>query len=211
MKITVVTPTIRPEGLSFVENSLKKQTMANDIEWCFEINTTDKVDFNQAMNRMLKRAKGELIVSLQDYIMIPPDAIEKLWDFYVENPNTFVTCPVGKTMDYKDITYDWREHRKGTCEWQEWEIDFGSASLKALKDIGGFDESLDEYWGFDNCIVGKKAQIKGYTFACLPENKSIAYDHNKNTKHPFLHLRNEMFYNNKLREIESGDWVDYLK
>jgi hypothetical protein len=210
IKVTIVTPTIRPNGLDVVARSIKKQTMCNEIEWCYEINTTGVVDFSKAMNKMIRRAKGELIVSVQDYIKLPDDAIEKLWNAYLKEPDVFWTCPVGKTKDWEHITWDWRIDADD-INWQEWEIDFGAASKKALFDIGGFEEELDEYWGFDNCIPAKRAELKGYTFKCLKDNKAVAYDHNAFEEHPFMSLRNEMAYNAILQKTIMGDYVDYLK
>src|SRR5574343_1586160 len=104
MKVSVVTPTIRPEGLDVVARALGKQTF-QDFEWLvcckeerpfythefydwmykegkFEV---IKDDFrggfwtlNRAYNKLFKEAKGDIVVSLQDFIWIPEDALEKL-------------------------------------------------------------------------------------------------------------------------------------
>ena len=55
----------------------------------------------------------------------------------------------------------------------------------SLIDVGGFDEELDRYWGYDNPNVGLRAHMKGYEFYCLPEIKCQAFDHNKHEAHPF--------------------------
>lgn len=201
MKISVVTPTIRPQGLEVVRDSLTKQTFT-DYEWLVEINTTGKHDLNSAFNKMLKRAKGELIVFLQDYIKIEEDGLQKFWDFYKENPDTFFTGPVGKVTKWGDEPqWDWRIEREDIV-WNECEFDWGAAPKKALDDIGGFDERLDQWWSFDNVSVGKRAGLCGYKFACLPEVRAVALDHDLHEKHPFREKWNPTEVNNILNSYE---------
>lgn len=211
MRISILTPTIRPDGLKRVRDSLLKQT-EKDFEWLVEINSTGEVDLNAVINKMLKRAQGELIVFLQDYISIEPDGLEKFWKAYKKNPKVFYTAPVGKirTPLQREPQFDWRKHRD-YAGWQEWEIDWGSAPKKALFEIGGFDEALDEYWGFDNCVVALKAKLADYTFACLQDNVAIAIDHDATMDHPFRHLRNPDFYNSRLDQIKKGLNLNYLE
>lgn len=192
MKVSVLTPSIRPMGLEIVRTGLLTQGFTN-FEWLTEIGL-GKHDLNSAYNRMLRRAKGELVVSLQDYILIRPDFLQTWWDAYQDNPNAFMTAPVGKmdNLDYSgNAVWDWRAYRNDEtknirpCEWNCWEIDNGAAPLKALKEIGGFDEALDGHWSADNVNVGKRAQLAGYEFKCLFNNPALAYDHDAFKSHPF--------------------------
>lgn len=192
MKISVLTPSIRPLGLEIVRTGLLKQTVT-DFEWLTEIGLGTH-DLNAAYNRMLKRAQGELVVSLQDYILIRPDFLQKWWAAYQAHPNAFMTAPVGKVdnLDYSgNAIWDWRAYRNDEtenirpCEWNCWEIDNGAAPLKALKEIGGFDEALDGHWSADNVNVGKRAKLAGYEFKCLFDNPTLAYDHDAFMPHPF--------------------------
>lgn len=194
MKITVGTPSIRPEGLKVIQKGLAKQTF-QDFEWCVELGIPEKGhDLNAAYNRILKRAKGELFVSLQDYILITPLYLQKFWDAYQENPSSFITAPVGKvdSLDYggKPV-WDWRAYKNDVnadirpCDWNTWEIDSAAAPLSALKLIGGFDEALDGHWSADNVNVGCRAKLAGYSFKCLFINPALAYDHDAHMSHPF--------------------------
>lgn len=192
MKISVLTPSIRPQGLEIVRTGLLTQTFT-EFEWLTEIGL-GKHDLNAAYNRMLKRVTGELIVSLQDYILIRPDYLEKWWKAYLENPDTFMTAPVGKVDDLNYSSkpvWDWRAYRNDEtknirdCEWNCWEIDNGAAPMEALYTIGGFDEALDGHWSADNVNVGCRAQLAGYKFKCLFDNPVLAYDHDAHMPHPF--------------------------
>lgn len=210
MLISVITPSIRPKGLAITQACLAKQSL-KDFEWLTEISIPEKGhDLNASYNRMLRRAKGELVVSLQDYIRIPENGLELFWEAYQNNKDTFFTAPVGKTIDWVNVKWDWRTSNAGRMDWTMWEADWASAPLEALKKIGGFDEELDKYWSFDNVNVGLRAEMAGYKFDCLHENKAVAYDHDKDFKHPFRQNYNPPFHNNRLDEIRRGLKFDYI-
>lgn len=211
MKISVITCSIRPNGLDIIRTGLMKQTLT-DFEWIVEIGM-DKHDLNKAYNRALRQAEGELIVSLQDYILIRPDYLQKFWDAYKKNPRAFITAPVGKVdnLNYSgNIQWDWRAYRNDEtknirdCEWNCWEIDSGCAPLDALKEIGGFDEYLDGVWSGDNVNVGCRAYMAGYEFKCLFDNPSLAYDHDAFMVHPFRHTFDGSLNNKRMAMFKGG-------
>jgi hypothetical protein len=211
VKISVITPSIRPKGLEITQKCLKEQSFT-DFEWHVELGLGTKHDFNQAMNRMIRRSTGELIVILQDYIKIEPDALQKCWDLYQNNKQAFVTFPVGKskTLEFDNPQWDWRKSPDSEMDWQKWEIDFGMCSKEALYNIGGFDEELDRYWSFDNVNVGYRAFLAGYFFLKDITNCAIAYDHDSFIEHPFRKNYNPTFHNNRLSQFESGKKIDFL-
>jgi hypothetical protein len=189
-----------------------------DFEWLVEVGTRNH-DLNRAYNRMLKRARGELIVSVQDFIKFPPDYLQKWWDAYENNPGTFMTAPVGKVdnLDYTgDIRWDWRAFRMNDtdtvrdCSWDCWEIDSAAAPLTLLKEIGGFDEALDSHWSCDNVNVGKRAALAGYTFKCIFDNPAVAYDHDAHIPHPFRKDYDPSFNNKRMAMFEGGMKLDSL-
>jgi hypothetical protein len=220
-KISVLTPSIRPSGLAINMESLANQTF-KDFEWLVEVGIPHRGhDLNASYNRLLKRAKGELIVSMQDWIKAPPDYLQKFWDAYQKFPNVFWTSPVGKVDDLGDISsprWDWRawindkEENKEMIEgrWDCWEIDSGSAPLSALKEIGGFDEELDKYWSSDNVNVGCRAELAGYQFKNLFYNPVVVWDHDKFTKHPFREKFNPSFNNERLDAFRAGLKINYI-
>jgi hypothetical protein len=212
-KISVITPTIRPEGLQITQKGLSRQSFT-DFEWLVELGIPERGhDLNSAYNRALRRATGELVVSLQDYITVTPQFLEKWWKAYQDHPDTFMTAPVGKNpqKDYGGNTvWDWRAYRNDEnasfrpCEWNCWEIDNGAAPLAALKQIGGFDEALDGHWSADNVNVGCRAQLAGYKFGCLFDNPGIAYDHDAFTPHPFRESFDGSFNTKRMAMFRGG-------
>lgn len=202
MKISVISPSIRPAGLEITKKCLAEQTFT-DFEWLTDIGLGNKHDLNAAFNRCLRRAKGEIVVFLQDYIKIESDALQRVVDAF---NGKFMTFPVGKTdiLDYSGkVKWDWRKHKKGEVAWNYWEIDFGACPLKDIVAIGGFDEELDRHWSCDNINVGCRAELAGFKFECV-DIPAVAYDHDAYIPHPFRKDYNPHFNNERLEKFRHG-------
>jgi len=198
--VSIITPSIRCKGLEIVQKCLSEQTIT-DYEWLVEIGIPPKNDLSAALNRMLKRAKGKWVVMLQDYIKIEPNGLEQF--LKVADEKKLITGAGGKTTDWEHIKWDWREVGEfRQIESRQWEGDWAIAPLQAFKEIGGYDEEYDKHWSFDNVELAHRLNKIGYTFWVLPTNKSIHYDHDKFTKHPFRERWSPDFHNNRMREID---------
>jgi hypothetical protein len=208
--VSIITPSIRPKGLEITQECLKNQTY-KDFEWIVEIGLGNKHDFNQAMNKMIRRVKGDIIIILQDYIKVEIDFVEKCVNAC--DTNTLFTCPVGKTnqTDYSGTPkWDWRNNEHSQMDWRMWEIDAGFCHKDILYAVGGFDERLDQWWSMDNVSVGKRADILGYKFECLRDNKCIAYDHDVFIEHPFRKDYKPVMVNMIMEEYTNQPTLDYL-
>ena len=184
MKISVITPSIRPKGLEITQKCLAEQTF-QDFEWLVEIGIPERGnDLSRALNRMIRRSKGEYIVMLQDNIKIGKDGLEKFLE--VANEKKLICGAGGKTTDWENVKYDWREAGEyREVDYMKWEGDWAIAPRKAFLDVGGYDEEYDNHWSFDNVEIAFRMSKLGYTFWVLPDNKSIHYDHDKFEKHPY--------------------------
>lgn len=224
MKISVISPSIRPEGLKILQQCLEEQTMpTNEFEWHVEIGLKRKGhDLNAAFNRMIKRSNGELIVFYEDYTKIMPDGLERFWKAYKDNPNTLFTAPLGKVDNFGDtgdkIRWDWRATKQNkdqtdytNCLWRTCELDWGAIPKAILLDIGGFDEVLDKWWSMDNVSVGKRADALGYKFKCVFTNPAVALDHDKVMEHPFRPRWNPSAANMRMNEYDINPRLDYLR
>jgi hypothetical protein len=181
MKISVLTPSIRPQYLDITQKSLEKQTYT-DFEWLVEVGLHGQgFTMPQDMNKMLRRAKGDIIVSLQDCIEIPADALAYVAS--LDHEKKAYTYPVSKNGKF-----DWRKARPdidpSPLTGNMWEIDFASAPKSLFFDIGGFDERYSEGWSFDNVEVGWRAAAAGYTFYADNKTQGNAIDHDALVEHP---------------------------
>jgi glycosyltransferase involved in cell wall biosynthesis len=217
--LSVLTPTIRGlNALRSVEQSLKKQSF-DSWEWLIEYGDGKTSDLNAAYNRMLRRARGELVVFIDDWIWLDVDGLMRFWCAYLEYPKTFFTAPVPKAPSYYEahgkiywqgpVEQEWRSIKEGEIDEKHWEIDYGAAPLAALKEIGGFDEFMDQTWGNGNNNVALRARLAGYRFRNLPENSAVALKHDDYQVHPFRHKFDIPFWDKRAAEIEAGLKIEF--
>jgi glycosyltransferase involved in cell wall biosynthesis len=184
-KISVLTPSIRPEYLDITQKCLENQTF-QDFEWIVEVGLRNRgFGLPSDMNKMLRRAKGERIVVLQDCIRLEPDALARIHAL----TNQMWTFPVGKVQNFGDTPqWDWRkDYDKDTLPGPEfWEADFGCGPTEAFREIGGYDERYNQGWSWDNVEVAYRIKATGkYTFHCEPTIVGVALDHDKKQEHPW--------------------------
>ncbi len=206
MKISVISPSIRPEGLAVVEDTLRDQTFT-DFEWLPKLSVPGPVpDLCRAFNECLKKAKGELVVFLEDYTKIQSDGLERFWKLYQQDSQVGWTSPLGKTSDWQDATWDWRKERMNGSyiAWNEFEIDWGCIPLRAIMDVGGFDEDYDSGFSWENVDLGYRLFKAGWGFRVDTQNLAVAWDHDKFTPHPYRHKPNRDLWVGKRREIDDG-------
>ena len=229
-KVSVITVTNRAGGIDINYTALRRQTL-KDWEWVlgdtlyekrkevlqhytsfdtrirhYKQGTKDplaKTWLNHAENEAIAKASGELIVLLQDYIHIKPDALEKFWNQYKTNPKYFVTGvghqygnpgkeqivdPNGMitifSAPFEGVPTQqvWQDPRmrldQGSfypCQPNDWEANFCMAPRKMFYDVGGFDEEYD-YQGhaFDNCSVAERAFLLRYEPYIDQSNESFS-------------------------------------
>jgi len=206
MKISVLTPSNRgTDALNVVARALMRQTFT-DFEWLIGSPEKEKdilVEFNHVSdprklpgdywvlnklyNRMLKRATGELIVSIQDNTSFAPDALEKFWFHYKENPKSIVSGVGNKFLNDNFATQTWQDPRERIdmgsfyeCNFADIEGNFCSVPKKAIEEVGGFDEHLDKWGGMDWFSVLARISLKGnYRFFLDQTNKSRSVEHGR--------------------------------
>jgi hypothetical protein len=207
--ITVITPTIRKEGLDIVAKSLQKQTW-DEWEWLIgspfdpEIPwaTWIKDDFeggfwtlNRIYNRLFQEAKGELVVSWQDFIYAIPTGLESFWTSYLELGGRGLVSGVGdqyKSLDAFGKPYDkiWSDPRKGRdqhpgsfyeCYWNDIEWNWAAIPKGAFFGVGGMDEELDflGYGGDQLQVCDRLSDTGHYTFWLDRTNESYTLRHER--------------------------------
>jgi hypothetical protein len=194
LKLSVITPSIRPDGLKVTKECLENQTYQN-FEWLprLSVHRTGKSDLCYQYNQALYEATGDIFVSLQDWIWIPNDALEKIAKIY-ENPllwDRAYSFPVGKVDDLKgqeEPRWDWRDcfsQKEMAYSWN-WEIDFAACPLSAIKDAGYFDLTYDAVGaiGSENCDLAYRMEKLNMKFFTSNTTHGIAWDHDKYEVNP---------------------------
>lgn len=177
VKISVVTPSVRPEGLAILAKCLKRQDFT-DWEWlvaaperlreAIASNAGDRHVFipeppmepgdfyclNKAWNKAYAHAKGELVISLNDWIWFPPDTLSRFWTHYQREPKGLVAA-IGHQYSGVDgrgepMGMVWQDPRarrdQGTfyeAHPSDMEMTLCSIPRQAIYDTGGLDEEYD--------------------------------------------------------------------
>lgn len=189
--ISVITPSIRPEGLPIVEKALKRQTF-KDFEWIVQGRDGTLPELcvwtlNRDYNTAIRKAKGDLIVSWQDYTYADPDCLEKFWFHFNQEPKTLVSAVGNKYSDDTWSVKTWQDPRErsdqGTyyqCFFNDIEWNLCSVPKEALYAVGGFDEDLDKWFGMDGYSVLDRLNIQGgWDFKLDQTIKSYSLEHNR--------------------------------
>lgn len=168
--ISIITPSVRPELLPIVEKCLKRQDFTN-WEWIItspvEIRTVtptlllkdppralhDFWSLCKGWNLSYAKAKGELIVNIQDGIWFPPDVLSKFWFHYQNNKRTLVSAIGHQYEGFDDrgvpLNKVWHDPRSKTgvtfeeVPPSEMEMVMCSIPKQALIECGGIDEEYD--------------------------------------------------------------------
>lgn len=233
MKVSIITPTIRKQGLDLVRNSLKKQTFT-DFEWLIGSPFNPKIkearwvkdDFNGGiwtLNRiygeLFKEAKGELIVSWQDYIWAYPDALEKFWRAYKATDG--IITGVGDQYDQLDeygkpCHKVWSDPRKRTdlgtfyeINFDDVEWNFACVPKRFVEEAGGIDTELDFLgYGGDLYQLADRLNDMGKRFYIDQLNESFTLRHRRERKDwDEKHILFTGAYEKRKQELkEKGQW-----
>lgn len=207
-KVTVITPTIRTGFWNIMSHNLSIQTYKN-FEWLIvddypedraivakeyqkkygiEIrylrggkgrNYSRRCGLCRANNIAWKKAGGELLIWLQDFVLMPANGIESLVDLYRHHPNDLlaptdiyynaIEANKENREDWWDgktkilTSKDWanvRNKNQGVRYTQlatEFELNYGAIPKEVLEKLNGWWEFFDDGLGYDNTEIAKRA------------------------------------------------------
>ena len=219
--ISVITPTVRPKGLALVSQALERQTF-KDFEHIVQ-GREGKLGDNywtiyQDYNIAVRKAKGELIVSWQDFTYAKSDSLQKFWDHYQEDNKVIVTGVGNKYENDEWIVQTWQDPRQRTdqgtyygCFYNDIELNFAAFPKAAIYEVGGFDERLDKYSSLCGLDVLDRLNIKGgWDFKIDQTNESFSLEHGRlpgwEENSPFKGA-----YDKIRKEYLENPVLDYLK
>lgn len=180
--LSIITPSIRPDGLKWVFDSLQTQTF-RDFEWLprLSIPIPGKPDLCYQMNRALAEAKGETIMFWQDFIRLPPDALARITKLDTSKAWTFPAVKEGTEGDWRAI----KETRE--IDFHQWEIDLAIVSRENILSVGGFEEEGDRrgaIGGEEKILASKLYWQKNLQFWVEPIIRGVAFDHDAAEPNP---------------------------
>lgn len=159
-----------------------------------------------ADNEGFRACEGELIVWVQDFIWVPPFALNKFWEAYKAYGDILVggvghqyakpgkdeiKDPKGKITVFKEEFTGrpeercWNDPRmrfdQGTFYETapiNWEMSYASIPRKVIYELGGMDEEYDLHgFAYDNCNIAQRAEFAGYKTYLDQTNEYRAINH----------------------------------
>jgi len=202
-KISVLTPTCRPQGLKLVREALRRQTV--DFEWIIGSSFRPDIDIPhvwvkdppkkegnywtlyEIYNLMIKKAQGDLIISWQDFTFTNPDTLERFLFHFKNEPKTLVGAVGNKYSDNTWKVETWRDPRirddfGSFYEVYPQDLEYNLCALpkEAIYAVGGFDESLDKYSSVCGMDISMRLDIiGGYIFKLDQSIKSFSTEHGR--------------------------------
>jgi len=234
-KISITTPSVRPNSLELNALSLSRQTFQNfewligspqenfieidrqighDIDFVFvpepPKNKGDFYGLNKSYNSMFKKAKGELIVSYQDQIEIEPTTLERFWAHYEANNRA---CIGAIGHQYTNGVQVWADPRQTMqygsfyeCGEEDVEYTLASIPKEAIYKVGGMKEKWDLFAALSEKEMNVRMYKAGYKFYL---DQSIIY---KAEHHPRLssdwdkkYQEGCVYYRQCMEEIKRGE------
>ncbi len=139
-------------------------------------------NLNKSLNAGIKRAlalKPQYIIFYQDYIDLPKDCFSKLLG--EANERTLVTTCTPNYDGSDDSRYLGVDLPR-PCRPEEWETNVAIVSASLLKDLGGFEEELDNGWSWDNVHFAQRAAMLGAKFVVDESNRPTLLNHEQTSK-----------------------------
>jgi hypothetical protein len=209
---TVLTVTKRKGWEGVALNSFHKQTI-KPAKWIIvsekditlpHIKAPEKIrlsNLNASNNAGLRLVETPFVIFWQDFIELDPDCFEKL--LLLADKRTFVTTCTPNDDGTDDGRYTGLDGHR-FCLPAEWEENVAIAPMKAIKELGGYDEEYDNGWAWNNVNVAERAAILGYRFIIDETNRPKLLFHVKEPDlHPDIPL-NGIHHQKVMQEIRAG-------
>lgn len=225
-KVTLYTPTIRDGWWNVMSSNLASQTHKNfewiivdgqeksrkeiadkyskryglDIKYIHQGKTKRTYGLSNANNIAIDNATGYLFVFLQDFVLLPPTALEELLNVSKKHPNDFIApCDVYFSPKIKpnvDNKEDWfdgsldvigkpirknvRIKNEGIRKSEvltDFEQNYGAVPVGTLRHLNGYWEFYDEALGWDDTEIIYRAKALGYNLWIDDTNQCVCLDH----------------------------------
>lgn len=195
--------TVQPRWVIVNEPNCKPRS-GEPAEWFTAPIKQRRSNLNASLNRGLRRVKTPYVIFYQDFIDLPKDCFEKLIRAAKETGGFVTTATINPDGNHDmrylglDILHE--------CKPEEWEANVAIAPMQAILELGGFDESYDDGWSWDNVNLAERAAMLGYKFYIDESIKPQLLFHPKEPDlDPSIPL-NGGYHERRMAEIRSGEY-----
>jgi len=160
---------------------------------------TKASNLNASLNAGLRLIDTDYVIFYQDYIELKEDCFEKLLSLADEK--TFVTTCTPNYDGSDDGRYTGADLPR-PCRPEEWEANVALAPMALIRELGGFDETYDDGWSWDNVNLAQRAAMLGARFILDESNRPKLYPHEMSS-HKTLPLNGER-HSAIMKDIRGG-------
>lgn len=190
--IIVYEPNVETETIDAIKN----------YKWVPAPPKKNHSNLNSSLNEGLRHCTGEHVLFYQDFIDLDAiTLIQLLLD--VQKTNGFITTATVNPDGNHDQRYTGTDKLR-EIEPKEWEANVAMAPMKALKELGGFDEEYDKGWSWDNVNLAERAEMLGYKFYIDELIQPKLHYHVKEPEADPTYELNYMRHEMTMREIAIG-------
>lgn len=173
-------------------------------EWFTAPRKIRRSNLNASLNHGLNNVRTPYVIFYQDFIDIPKDCFEQLI-LDVKETGGFVTTATINPDGNHDGRYLGADLLR-ECPPDQWEANVAIAPMEAIYELGGFDESYDDGWSWDNVNLAERAAMLGYKFYIDERIKPRLLFHVKEPDlDPTIPL-NGGYHERRMAEIRAGDY-----
>jgi hypothetical protein len=172
---------------------------------------------NKAWNAAVGHATGDLLVFAVDWIWFNPDALERFWNTYVDDPLAVVSSyghhfrRVDKVTGRPEVLwqFDQRPAVPGfKMPWFGFEAAFASVPRSKFLEVGGFDEKYDRVPGNSEKDFAGRLMNAGCKVLLSPYIECRNFTHSKEGDYPRnwdeAYKESQEMFKADFKEIEVG-------
>lgn len=195
---------IQPRWIIISEPDCIPRDRDDSAEWFKAPRKKRHSNLNASLNRGLNEVSTQYVIFYQDFIDLPEGCFRQLiWD--AQETNGFVTTATINPDGNHDGRYLEIDLLR-ECPPDQWEANVAIAPMKAIRELGGFDETYDDGWSWDNVNLAERAAILGYKFYIDERIKPQLLFHPKEPDvDPTLQL-NGGYHARRMAEIRAGEY-----
>ena len=160
---------------------------------------TKASNLNASLNAGLRLIDTDYVIFYQDFIELKEDCFEKLLSLADEK--TFVTTCTPNYDGSDDGRYTGADLPR-PCRPEEWEANVALAPMALIRELGGFDETYDDGWSWDNVNLAQRAAMLGARFIIDESNRPKLFPHEMSS-HETLPLNGER-HSAIMKDIREG-------
>lgn len=195
--------TLRPKWIVVAEPKCRPREQGY-AEWLVAPYKVRRSNLNASLNHGLKHIDTEFVIFYQDFIDLPSDCFEKLVHSAMQTGGFVTTATINPNGNHDGRYLNIDLLRE--CRPEEWEANVAIAPMEAIKKLGGFDETYDDGWSWDNVNLAERAAMLGYKFYIDERIKPQLLFHPKEPDLDPTITLNGGYHERRMAEIRAGEY-----